>query len=76
MHFSLLLVDCSIEPLEFSNLKTRLESFSDVVDVISAVLFIFSILGLSQQESARAGNWYFFEFVFYIGLVLSVWLLV
>ncbi len=35
-----------------------LDSFTDVIYVASAVLFIFSILGLSQQESARAGNWY------------------
>ena len=34
-----------------------LESFTDVAYVGSAVLFIFSILGLSHLESARAGNW-------------------
>lgn len=36
----------------------RLDSFTDVIYVGSAVMFIFSILGLGQQESARAGNWY------------------
>lgn len=36
-----------------------LDSMTDVIYVASAVLFIFSILGLSQQETARAGNWYF-----------------
>ena len=43
------IADTSVPPI--------LDSFTDVAAVGSAVLFIFSILGLSQQESARAGNW-------------------
>ena len=37
---------------------TTLNTVVGVANVASAVLFIFSILGLSQQESARAGNMY------------------
>lgn len=37
---------------------TTLNTVVEVANVASAVLFIFSILGLSQQESARAGNMY------------------
>lgn len=37
---------------------TTLNTVVKVANVASAVLFIFSILGLSQQESARAGNMY------------------
>ena len=49
-----LCVECGVQNVNASPL---LDSFTDVAYVGSAVLFIFSILGLSQQESARAGNW-------------------
>lgn len=44
--------------LQNVTIPALLDSFTDVVYVASAVLFIFSILGLGQQESARAGNWW------------------
>lgn len=44
--------------LQNATAPARLDSFTDVIYVGSAVLFIFSILGLGQQETARAGNWY------------------
>ncbi|KAK8812204.1 hypothetical protein WA158_007438 [Blastocystis sp. Blastoise] len=36
----------------------KINDIIEVAFVAAAVLFIFSILGLSQQESARAGNWF------------------